>query len=164
MEAAAVEQTPILELASDPPSTATWRETVDNVIAPTVFGFVAGAGWQIYLSPHLTYGLPNPPQGGLLLMMLFSPFLHRWLTHHPQNRWKEYLGGVAALTFPLLLIWSTGLGGFVCGGYLAVVVWIWISTSWWRFNLPPFRLALWHTLGVNIGALGGSLLSFSLIL
>ena len=164
MEAAAVEQTPILDLASDPPSTATWRETVDNVIAPTVFGFVAGAGWQIYLSPHLTYGLPNPPQGGLLLMMLFSPLLHRWLTHHPQKRWKEYLGGVAALTFPLFLIWSTGLGGFVCGGYLAVVVWIWISTSWWRFNLPPFRLALWHTLGVNIGALGGSLLSFSLIL
>ena len=164
MEAAAVEQTPILDLASDPPSTATWRETVDNVIAPTVFGFVAGAGWQIYLSPHLTYGLPNPPQGGLLLMMLFSPLLHRLLTHHPQNRWKEYLGGVAAPTFPLLLIWSTGLGGFVCGGYLAVVVWIWISTSWWRFNLPPFRLALWHTLGVNIGALGGSLLSFSLIL
>ncbi len=164
MEAAAVEQTPILDLASDPPRTATWRETFENVIAPTMFGFVAGAGWQVYLSPHLTYGLPNPPQGGLLLMMLFSPLLHRWLTHHPQNRWKEYLSGIAALALPLLLIWSTGQGGFVCGGYLAVVVWIWVSTSWWRFNLPPFRLALWHTLGVNIGALGGSLLSFNLFL
>lgn len=164
MEGAAVEQTPILDLASDPPRTATWRETIENVIVPTMFGFVAGAGWQAFLSPHLTYRMPNPPQGALLLMMLFSPLLHRWLTHHPQNRWKEYLGGVAALAFPLLLIWSTGQGGFVCGGYLAVVVWIWVSTSWWRFNLPPFRLALWHTLGVNIGALGGSLLSYNLIL
>ena len=146
------------------PRSATWRETFDNVMAPTAFGMLAGALWEALAMPHLSYGMPNPPQGGLLLMMLFSPLLHRWLTHHPQNRWKEYLGGVAALTFPLFLIWSTGLGGFVCGGYLAVVVWIWISTSWWRFNLPPFRLALWHTLGVNIGALGGSLLSFSLIL
>jgi hypothetical protein len=42
-----------------------------------MFGFVAGAGWQAFLSPHLTYGMPNPPQGGLLLMMLFSPLLHR---------------------------------------------------------------------------------------
>ena len=100
MEAAAVEQTPILDLASDPPRTATWRETFENVIAPTMFGFLAGAGWQVYLSPHLTYGLPNPPQGGLLLMMLFSPLLHRWLTHHPQNRWKEYLGWLAALALP----------------------------------------------------------------
>ena len=164
MEAAAVEQTPILDLASDPPRTATWRETFENVIAPTMFGFLAGAGWQVYLSHHLTNRLPNPPQGGLLLMMLFSPLQHRRLTHHPQNRWKEYLGGIAALALPLLLIWSTGQGGFVCGGYLAVVVWIWVSTSWWRFNLPPFRLAFWHTLGVNIGALGGSLLSYNLIL
>ena len=143
---------------------ATWGETFQNVIAPTMFGMAAGGGWQALVSPHLTYGMPNPPQGGLLLMMLVAPLLHRLLTHHPQHRWKEYLGGVAALAFPLLLVWSTGLGGFVCGGYLAVVVWIWVSTSWWRFDLPPFRSAMWHTMGVNIGALGGSLLTFYLVM
>jgi hypothetical protein len=68
--------------------------------------------------------------------------------------------GVAALAFPLLLIWSTGLGGFVCGGYIAAIVWVAISTSWWRFHLPPFRSALWHTLGVNMGAFGGAFLVF----
>ena len=97
-------------------------------------------------------------------MMLFAPLLHRLLTHHPQHRWKEYLGGVAALALPRLWVWSTGLGGFGCGGYLAVVVWIWVSTSWWRFDLPPFRSAMWHTMGVNIGALGGSLLPFYLVM
>ena len=143
---------------------ATWGETFQNVIAPTMFGMAAGGGWQALVSPHLTYGMPNPPQGGLLLMMLFAPLLHRLFTHHPQHRWKEYLGGVAALAFPLMLVWSTGLGGFVCGGYLAVVVWIWVSTSWWRFDLPPFRSAMWHTMGVNIGALGGSLLTYYLVM
>ena len=76
------------------------------------------------ISPQLTYGLPNPPQGGLLIMMLFSPLLHRWLTPHPQSMWLDYLGGIAALGLPLMFVWSTGMGGFVCGGYLTVVLWI----------------------------------------
>ena len=155
---------PSVEVEPSLRRSATWGETFQNVIAPTMFGMAAGGGWQALVSPRLTYGMPNPPQGGLLLMMLFAPLLHRLLTHHPQHRWKEYLGGVAALAFPLLLVWSTGLGGFVCGGYLAVVVWIWVSTSWWRFDLPPFRSAMWHTMGVNIGALGGSLLTFYLVM
>ena len=155
---------PSVEVEPSLRRSATWGETFQNVIAPTMFGMAAGGGWQALVSPHLTYGMPNPPQGGLLLMMLFAPLLHRLLTHHPQHRWKEYLGGVAAQAFPLLLVWSTGLGGFVCGGYLAVVVWIWVSTSWWRFDLPPFRSAMWHTMGVNIGALGGSLLTFYLVM
>ena len=151
-----------ISVKSQPPRSATWRETLDNVMAPTAFGVAAGAAWQAVVMPANPYPMPNPPQGGLLLMMLFSPLLHRLLTNHPPNRWTEYLAGIASLAFPLLLVWSTGLGGFVCGGYLAVVVWIWVSTSWWRFHLPPFRLAIWHTMGVNIGALGGSLLYFSL--
>ena len=155
---------PSVEVEPSLRRSATWGETFQNVIAPTMFGMAAGGGWQALVSPHLTYGMPNPPQGGLLLMMLFAPLLHRLLTHHPQHRWKEYLGGVAALAFPLMLVWTTGLGGFVCGGYLAVVVWIWVSTSWWRFDLPPFRSAMWHTMGVNIGALGGSLLTFYLVM
>ncbi len=155
---------PSVEVEPSLRRSATWGETFQNVIAPTMFGMAAGGGWQALVSPHLTYGMPNPPQGGLLLMMLFAPLLHRLLTHHPQHRWKEYLGGVAALAFPLMLVWSTGLGGFVCGGYLAVVVWIWVSTSWWRFDLPPFRSAMWHTMGVNIGALGGSLLTYYLVM
>ena len=155
---------PSVEVEPSLRRSATWGETFQNVIAPTMFGMAAGGGWQALVSPHLTYGMPNPPQGALLLMMLFAPLLHRLLTHHPQHRWKEYLGGVAALAFPLMLVWSTGLGGFVCGGYLAVVVWIWVSTSWWRFDLPPFRSAMWHTMGVNIGALGGSLLTYYLVM
>ncbi|MEL0330757.1 MAG: hypothetical protein VW982_00910 [Candidatus Poseidoniales archaeon] len=159
----AVEAEGPVEVLVQQPVSATWKETWDNVIFPTLFGLAVGAAWQALLSPHLTYGLPNPPQGALIVMMLCSPLLHKMLTPHSQSMWLDYLGGIAVLALPLMFVWSTGLGGFVCGGYLAVVVWIWLSTSWWRFHLPPFRLAMWHTLGVNIGALGGSLLYFSLL-
>ena len=142
MEASA-EETTSLQVEALPPRSATWRETFDNVMAPTAFGMGAGALWEALAMPHLSYGMPNPPQRGLLLMLLFAPLLHRLLTNHPQGRWKEYLAGAAALAFPLMLIWSTGFGGFV--------------------HLPPFRLAIWHTMGVNIGALGGSLLYFSMM-
>lgn len=145
------------------PTTATWEETWTNVGFPTLFGVVTGGAWQVMVQPRLTYGMPNPVQGALLLMLLLTPLLHRWLTDHPGERWKEYLGGVAVLGFFFIGVWTTGYGGFICGGYLAVVVWIWVSTSWWRFHLPPFRLALWHTLGVNVGALAGSLLAYNLV-
>ena len=44
-----------------------------------------GAAWQALISPQLTYGLPNPPQGALIVMMLCSPLLHKMLTptHKP---------------------------------------------------------------------------------
>lgn len=145
------------------PTTATWAETWTNVGFPTLFGVVTGGVWQVMVQPRLTYGMPNPVQGALLLMLLLTPLLHRWLTDHPGERWKEYLGGVAVLGLFFIGVWTTGYGGFICGGYLAVVVWIWVSTSWWRFHLPPFRLALWHTLGVNVGALAGSLLAYNLV-
>ena len=164
LEDTAPEESAQTTVAAHQPMSATWAETWVNVVFPTLFGMVAGAFWQASISPQLTYGLPNPPQGGLLIMMLFSPLLHRWLTPHPQSRWLDYLGGIAALGLPLMFVWSTGMGGFVCGGYLTVVLWIWVSTSWWRFHLPPFRLAIWHTMGVNIGALGGSLLYHSLMM
>ena len=159
----AVEAEAPVEVLVQQPVSATWKETWDNVIFPTLFGLAVGAAWQALISPQLTYGLPNPPQGALIVMMFCSPLLHKMLTPHPQAMWVDYLGGIAVLALPLMFVWSTGLGGFVCGGYLAVVVWIWLSTSWWRFHLPPFRLAIWHTLGVNIGALGGSLLYYSLL-
>ena len=164
LEDTAPEESAQTTASAHQPMSATWAETWVNVVFPTLFGMVAGAFWQASISPQLTYGLPNPPQGGLLIMMLFSPLLHRWLTPHPQSRWLDYLGGIAALGLPLMFVWSTGMGGFVCGGYLTVVLWIWVSTSWWRFHLPPFRLAIWHTMGVNIGALGGSLLYHSLMM
>ena len=109
------------------PMSATWAETWVSVVFPTLFGMAAGALWQAFISPQLTYGLPNPPQGGLLIMMLFSPLLHRWLTPHPQSMWLDYLGGIAALGLPLMFVWSTGMGGSVCGGYLTVVLWIWVQ-------------------------------------
>jgi hypothetical protein len=144
------------------PSSATWKETWVNVGFPTFFGVAVGAGWQIAVQPRLTYDVPNPVQAALLALLLLSPFFHRWLTDHEPSRWKEYLAGASVLSTFFLLVWMTGYGALICGGYVAIVVWIWISTSWWRFHLPPFRSALWHTLGVNVGALAGSVLAFNL--
>jgi uncharacterized membrane protein YfcA len=144
------------------PSSATWKETWVNVGFPTFFGVAVGAGWQIAVQPRLTNEVPNPVQAALLALLLLSPFFHRWLTDHEPSRWKEYLAGASVLSTFFLLVWMTGYGALICGGYVAIVVWIWISTSWWRFHLPPFRSALWHTLGVNVGALAGSVLAFNL--
>ena len=145
------------------PSSATWGETWVNVIFPTLFGVVVGSAWQAGIQPRLTYNLPNPVQGTLLLLIFLSPLFHRYLTPHPFSRWKEYSAGCAALGLFFITVWMAGYGGWVCGGYLAAVVWIWVSTSWWRFHLPPFRLALWHTIGVNVGALAGSILTYGLM-
>ena len=144
------------------PSSATWKETWDNVVFPAFFGAGVGAVWQVAVQHRLTYEVPNPVQAALLLMLLLSPVFHRWLTDHDPARWKEYLAGASVLSTFFLAVWMTGYGALICGGYVAIVVWIWVSTSWWRFHLPPFRSALWHTLGVNVGALGGSLLAFNL--
>jgi len=144
------------------PSSATWKETWVNVGFPTFFGVAVGAGWQIAVQPRLTNEVPNPVQAALLALLLLTPFFHRWLTDHEPSRWKEYLAGASVLSTFFLLVWMTGYGALICGGYVAIVVWIWISTSWWRFHLPPFRSALWHTLGVNVGALAGSVLAFNL--
>ena len=144
------------------PSSATWAETWRNVAAPTLLGLLVGGVWQWQIQPSLSYGVPNPVQASLLLMLLCSPLMHHFLTPHPFGLWKEYALGVALLGGFFLCL-DVRFRGFVCGGYLAVVVWIWVSTSWWRFHLPPFRLAIWHTFGVNIGALGGSLIMFGLV-
>ena len=45
MEASAEETTP-LQVEALPPRSATWRETLDNVMAPTAFGMGAGALWE----------------------------------------------------------------------------------------------------------------------
>lgn len=148
------------------PSSATWDQTWRNVGFPALFGTVVGVVWQeaaMPALPALPYGFPNPVQASLLAYLLLTPLVHRWLTEADPLRWKEYALGCSSLVLPLVIIWTLGYGGLVCGGYLASVVWVWISTSWWRFRLPPFRLALWHTLGVNIGALGGSILTYNLL-
>jgi len=148
------------------PSSATWDQTWRNVGFPALFGTVVGVVWQeaaMPALPALPYGFPNPVQASLLAYLLLTPLVHRWLTEADPLRWKEYALGCSSLALPLVIIWTLGYGGLVCGGYLASVVWVWISTSWWRFHLPPFRLALWHTLGVNIGALGGSILTYNLL-
>ena len=152
--------------APSEPTSATWDQTWRNVGFPALFGTVVGVVWQeaaMPAIPALPYGFPNPVQASLLAYLLLTPLVHRWLTEADPLRWKEYALGCSILALPLVMIWTMGYGGLVCGGYLASVVWVWISTSWWRFSLPPFRLALWHTLGVNIGALGGSILTYNLL-
>ena len=142
---------------------ATWKETWINVIAPALFGLIVASIWQWKVKSMLPWGLPNPIQGALLMMLLFSPLFHYALTDQPMKRWTEYALGVAVLGGFFVVVWLMGVGGFVCGGYLAAIVWVAISTSWWRFHLPPFRSALWHTLGVNMGAFGGAFLAFAIV-
>lgn len=144
---------------------ADWGDTWINIGAPTLFGVVVGSFWQWQIAPQLSSLWPNPIQAALLSFVLLSPLFHQQLTSHEFSRWKEYALGTLLPSLYIIGIWFIpGLTGMFCGGYLATIVWIWMCTSWWRFDLPPFRSALWHVLGVNIGALGASILTYNLML
>ena len=144
---------------------ADWGETWTNIGAPTLFGVIVGSLWQWQIVPRLSSVWPNPVQGSLLVMLLLSPLFHRLLTSHEFSRWKEYALGVLLPGLYIAAVWFIpGQTGLFCVGYLATIAWVWMCTSWWRFELPPFRSAVWHTLGVNIGALGASILTFNLMM
>ena len=63
-----------------------------------------------------------------------------------------------------IMIWFSGWGALFCGAYGPLLIWVWISTSWGQFDLPPFRYGIWHSFAINIGGFAGAILAFNLSL
>ena len=138
---------------------------IKHILAPAFFGALVGALWQWKVMPHIgEINLPNPVHGAFFVSLLLSPLLYRVLLDHEASRWKEYTLGLASLGSLLSVIWLSGWGAMFCGGYGALLVWVWVSTDWGRYNLPPFRYGLWHAFGINLGALAGGIFAFSQLL
>tara|TARA_B110000444_G_scaffold261364_1_gene312929 strand:+ start:18589 stop:19083 length:495 start_codon:yes stop_codon:yes gene_type:complete len=132
-----------------------------HILAPAFLGAVIGGVWQYIVMPQVgEINLPNPIHGAFLVSILLSPLLHRILLDDDPSRWKEYMFGLFALGSVFSVIWLSGWGAMFCGGYGALLVWVWVSTDWGRYHLPPFRYGLWHAFGINLGALAGSVIVY----
>ncbi len=131
-----------------------------HIIAPALFGMFFGIIFQQYITPD--YGWPSPPQGAILASVILSPILYFSLVRDEPTRWYEYTMGLALPGAIFFMVWFSGWGALFCGGYGALLLWVWISTSWGRYDLPPFRYGVWHAFAVDIGAFSGALLVYSI--
>lgn len=142
-------------------SIAGWLpESIRHAITPMTIGAIFGAFWQTIVLPNLKYGYPSPVQGAFILALLFSPLMYKYLLPNNKGNWKEYAMGLGILGFAYSLIWVAGWGAMFCGGYFSLLIWVWINSTWWQYELPSFRYGIWHAIGIDIGAFGGALLAF----
>jgi hypothetical protein len=133
-----------------------------HILAPAFFGALVGGLWQWKVMPQIgEINLPNPVHGAFLVSLVLSPLLYRILLDDEASRWREYTLGLASLGLLFSVIWLSGWGAMFCGGYGALLVWVWVSTDWGRYNLPPFRYGLWHAFGINLGALAGGIFAYT---
>ena len=133
---------------------------IRHIIAPALFGMIVGTIFQQYITPE--YNWPSPPQGAILTSILLSPLLYFTLVRGDASRWYEYSMGIALPGAIFFVVWFSGWGALFCGGYGALLLWVWISTSWGRYDLPPFRYGVWHAFAVDIGSFSGALLVYSI--
>ena len=133
-----------------------------HILAPAFIGALVGGLWQWKVMPQIgEINLPNPVHGAFLVSLVLSPLLYRILLDDEASRWREYTLGLASLGLLFSVIWLSGWGAMFCGGYGALLVWVWVSTDWGRYNLPPFRYGLWHAFGINLGALAGGIFAYT---
>ena len=133
---------------------------IRDIIAPALLGLVLGIFFQEIIFEK--YGWPSPPQGAILVSILISPLLYITLVRDEFSRWYEYSLGLCAPGLIFFVMWFSEWGALFCGGYGALLLWVWISTDWGRYDLPPFRYGVWHMFAIDIGAFSGALLSFSI--
>jgi len=132
---------------------------IRHIIAPALIGLVLGIFFQEIIFEK--YGWPSPPQGAILVRVLISPLLYILLVRDEFSRWYEYTLGLCVPGMIFFVMWFSEWGALFCGGYGALLLWVWISTDWGRYDLPPFRYGVWHMFAIDIGAFSGALLSFS---
>ena len=142
-------------------SIAGWLpESIRHAITPMTIGVIFGAFWQTIVLPNLKNGYPHPVQGAFILALLFSPLMYKYLLPDKKGDWREYAMGLGILGFAYSIIWVSGWGAMFCGGYLSFLIWLWINSTWWQYELPSFRYGIWHAIGIDIGAFGGAILAF----
>ena len=133
---------------------------IRHIIGPAVIGLLFGALAEHFLTP--VYSFPSPPQAAMIGAILLSPLMYFILLKDEASRWWEYSLGLLAPGSFFIMIWFSGWGALFCGGYGALLIWVWISTSWGQYELPPFRYGIWHSFAINIGGFAGAMLAFGM--
>lgn len=141
------------------PSIIDFETGIKHIIGPATIGMILGILAEIFLAPNYTW--PSPPQAAIIGSILLSPVLYFLLIGDQKSRWWEYSLGLMIPGSFFIMIWFSGWGALFCGVYLPLLIWVWISTSWGQYELPPFRYGVWHLFGITIGGFAGAILAFS---
>jgi len=126
-----------------------------HVMLPSIIGSLLAIS-----SAFAGIKIGNPVQTALVLGILFSP-IFAWFS--VEERKGDYLLGLGLLNGLFALMWFSPNAGFFCGGYLTMMIWVWMSLNWWKFELPSFRYGIWHSVGMEIGAFGGAVIASGLV-
>lgn len=157
------EEAPVVELESLPSvSYDGWmKELLRHAITPLFIGAFLGGFWQLFMMDRVgEMGLPMPVQGAFIIALPFSPFICKLLVPNSQGKLWQYSLGMFIMALVYSSIWMSGWGAMFCGGYFSGLVWIWINMTWWNYELPPFRYAIWHSIAIDLGAFGGALIVY----
>ena len=121
-----------------------------HVLVPSIFGMVLGASANLLFDTFVM-------QAGLLSAVLFSPLI-AFLTK-TKIGWEHSLG-LAVVSVVTSVIWLLGFNYF---NTLAIFfAWVWMCSSWWKYDLPPFRYGFWHGFGIAFSTFIGGILSYNL--
>ena len=155
------EPTHLVEEHSTPVSESEiFKDMLRHMMAPLLLGMFFGSLWQIIVMPKIDL-FPNPIHGSFIIYLLLSPIIYKILVGQEMNRAKEYAFGFVSLAIVLSIFWILPQQSSLnCGVFLTGFSWLWLSSFWLQFEFPPFRYGLWHSMGVNIGAFGGSVLTY----
>ena len=126
--------------------------SVQHNAVPGIIGFIFGMFFQ-YVDLRFTAYYPNPMQYALLLAIVASPLIAK-LTGIPAS--KDHMFGVGVVAMPLAILWFLGFSYFVFA--IPGILWIWMSVSWPQYHLPPFRIGVWHGMGIAFTAFVGVLM------
>ena len=137
-----------------------FRDMLRHMMAPFLVGMIFGSIWQLNVMPRMDWLVPNPVHGSFAIYLLISPLMYKLLVAKEMSRASEYTMGFAVTACVLSMAWMFQGASVYCGAYIPAIAWLWISSYWLQFDFPPFRYGLWHGIGVNVGAFGGSVLSF----
>ena len=150
-----------LEHTSTPVSESEiFKDMLRHMMAPLLLGMLFGSIWQITVMPKIEI-FPNPIQGSFIIYLVLSPLIYKYLVGQEMNRAKEYALGFLSISIVLSAFWILPQqSSLYCGVFLTGISWLWLSSFWLQFEFPPFRYGLWHAMAVNIGAFGGSVLTY----
>jgi len=151
----------VVEMHSTPVSQSEiFKDMLRHMMAPLMLGMLFGSIWQILVMPEIDI-FPNPIHGSFMIYLVLSPLIYKLLVGQEMNRAKEYSFGVLVVAIVLSFVWILPQqSSLYCGVFLTGISWLWLSSFWLQFEFPPFRYGLWHAIAVNIGAFGGSVLTY----
>ena len=119
-----------------------------HVTYPSGFGIVL-----VMICGALLAQIAPPMLLSMVIAVLVSPLIGK--ITKIKIGW-DYSLGVAIACIPNGILWLAGPSFF--NTVIPFFLWAWLSISWSKLKLPPFRYGLWHGYGLAFSILPGAML------